>query len=310
MNWNKLGAVLTSTAYYIAAIIYVVWGLIDWKPWIEPINERERRKKEKGKIRFFGALLALTGFVAATVWVYCTQTTNELGQQAVPRTADVSETQPETEEQESASVMSTGEITDVSEVQSETGEQESVLVNETKESASDAQELINKRYDGGFFVGQINDKTDLPEGTGQMVYDNGDIYDGGWKNGIFSGHGIMKYRNGDIYDGEWENGERNGEGEYTWKNGGVYIGKYKNGLREGYGEFIGWTGYRETYGWTGTYRGNSKDDMFEGQGIFEFNNGDIFDGDFSRNRIWTGTYIRSDGSCYNISQGVKVQSAD
>jgi len=35
-----------------------------------------------------------------------------------------------------------------------------------------------------------------------MIYNNGDIYDGNWKNDLKEGKGIMKYNNGDEYNGE------------------------------------------------------------------------------------------------------------
>jgi len=42
-----------------------------------------------------------------------------------------------------------------------------------------------------------------------MKHNNGDIYEGEWKNGKGEGNCVMKFNNGDIYEGEWKNG--NGE---------------------------------------------------------------------------------------------------
>jgi hypothetical protein len=36
-----------------------------------------------------------------------------------------------------------------------------------------------------------------------MNYQNGDIYEGEWKNGLKDGSGIYKYYNGDKYSGCW-----------------------------------------------------------------------------------------------------------
>ena len=38
-------------------------------------------------------------------------------------------------------------------------------------------------------------------------YDNGDKYDGEWKNGKKEGKGIFYYNNGDKYEGIWNNDE-------------------------------------------------------------------------------------------------------
>ena len=44
-----------------------------------------------------------------------------------------------------------------------------------------------------------------------MKYNNGDIYNGTWKNNQKC-KGIMKYKNGNIYEGEWLNdNQRNNE---------------------------------------------------------------------------------------------------
>ena len=50
-----------------------------------------------------------------------------------------------------------------------------------------------------------------------MIYTNGSVYDGQWKEGEKHGKGKMEYDDGDIYDGEWK------EGEKTWER--------ENGIR-------------------------------------------------------------------------------
>lgn len=47
-------------------------------------------------------------------------------------------------------------------------------------------------------------------GTVQTVtrkYDNGDVYEGEWKDGIKSGQGTMTYADGTKESGQWENGK-------------------------------------------------------------------------------------------------------
>ena len=68
-----------------------------------------------------------------------------------------------------------------------------------------------------------------------MYYNNGDKYDGEWKNDLREGKGIMKYNNGDIYDGYWKNDKKDGKGIMINNNGDKYDGYWKNNLREGKG---------------------------------------------------------------------------
>lgn len=157
---------------------------------------------------------------------------------------------------------------------------------------------------GASYSGYYNTETEKPEGQGIMKYSDGGIYDGNWENGIRQGEGIMKYNNGDIYDGDWEDGKKCGKGTYTWQDGRKYDGDYKDDMREGEGTFSGWTGFEEKYGygWKGTYKGTNKEDKFEGQGNFYFDNGGEFGGIFFDNGLWTGKY-KKDGNTYNVVDG-------
>ena len=48
---------------------------------------------------------------------------------------------------------------------------------------------------------------------GNYYYENGDRYEGSYRNGIQEGHGIYYYDTGDKYDGTWVNGKRQGKGK-------------------------------------------------------------------------------------------------
>ena len=65
-----------------------------------------------------------------------------------------------------------------------------------------------------------------------MIYNNGDKYEGEWKNDLKHGNGIMNYKNGEKfyfskdkfeeiekYDGYWEKNKKNGKGIIYFKNG-------------------------------------------------------------------------------------------
>ena len=45
----------------------------------------------------------------------------------------------------------------------------------------------------------------VPEGKGIMYWNNGDIYEGDWKNDKREGKGIMYYNNGKKKEGIWKN---------------------------------------------------------------------------------------------------------
>lgn len=177
---------------------------------------------------------------------------------------------------------------------------------EGKTSGDEGAYVQGKSFMGGSYTGQINPETKMPEGRGQMYYNDGSVYDGSWKNGQRDGDGVMDYKGGDTYDGEWKNDKRDGYGTYTWQDGRRYIGCYKNDLRDGEGDYIGWTGFVDEYSWSGNYSGISKEDYFEGEGSFTFTNDDQFNGIFHANRFWDGTYTYADGRQFQIADGVPV----
>ena len=64
-------------------------------------------------------------------------------------------------------------------------------------------------------------------GRGKNINDDGDIYDGQWKDDDMT-NGIINYVNGDVYKGECSyNGNRNGTGKMVYKDGRVEEGLWK-----------------------------------------------------------------------------------
>ena len=90
-------------------------------------------------------------------------------------------------------------------------------------------------------------------GFGKRVYENGDWYEGEWKNAKRHGKGFFHFAEG-FYDGEWKENKRHGQGTLTKPNGEKYVGKFK-------------------------------DNMFSGKGTYTFPNGDKYEGEFKNGKL-------------------------
>jgi len=112
------------------------------------------------------------------------------------------------------------------------------------------------------------------EGSGTFIWDNGDRYEGNWRNNQKHGYGIMRWKSGDVYQGNWvddkrqderaiymysyglvyeggyENDCRHGQGCLMWPDGERYIGTWNKGARVGKGIFITSAGIQMEQEWT------------------------------------------------------------
>jgi len=52
---------------------------------------------------------------------------------------------------------------------------------------------------------------------GLFEQENGDKYEGDWKDDLKNGKGVIYYANGEIYDGEWKNDKYCGKGKRVIK---------------------------------------------------------------------------------------------
>jgi hypothetical protein len=75
---------------------------------------------------------------------------------------------------------------------------------------------------------------DCYNGFGKIIYSNGDVFLGFFKNGQMS-HGIYVYANKDSYIGEFSSGKKHGIGIYTWSDQSYYLGMYQNDTYQGLG---------------------------------------------------------------------------
>lgn len=88
----------------------------------------------------------------------------------------------------------------------------------------------------GKYSGFIN-MCGLPQGRGTFRVENGDVYEGEWKNGKHHGQGVYTWFDGDLYTGPWEDDKRHGHGVFVFSDGRLYDGEYEEGRREGKGIF-------------------------------------------------------------------------
>ena len=93
------------------------------------------------------------------------------------------------------------------------------------------------------YIGQLSDTLDQANGIGIKVWDNGEIFQGYWKNGVLDGIGITVSKNGDYYIGNFKDDIRQGNGTSCtnyqleiqkgyWDNGKCEIKKRKSEICE------------------------------------------------------------------------------
>ena len=122
-------------------------------------------------------------------------------------------------------------------------------------------------YDGDW-------KDDMFSGVGSITYANGDTYQGEWKQYRPHHYGVQAYRNGRIYTGEWQLGVKHGNGTMTYPNGDKYEGSWVNDQRNGYGTFRLQRG--------DIYEGEWKEDMQHGHGKLIHYEGSTYEGTWER----------------------------
>jgi hypothetical protein len=116
------------------------------------------------------------------------------------------------------------------------------------------EEIFNN---GNIYIG--NWKDDEKNGTGEEIFNNGNIYIGNWKDDEKNGTGKEIINNGNVYEGDWKDNEKNGKGIQRYKSGNVYEGNWKDNKKNGYGI--------QKYKIGKVYEGNWKDNEKNGNGI-------------------------------------------
>ena len=179
--------------------------------------------------------------------------------------------------------------------------------------------------DGRKFVGEY--KNGKMTGTGEL-YDVDDrlIYQGGFKDGSFTGCGTYYHKNGSKYVGEFKNDQTIGIGNYYNDHGDlIYHGESRNGLFHGLGtyyyddgqKYVGQfqqgraTGIGDSYNADNTlvYHGDHVNGSYHGSGTYYFDDGSKYVGECQNGHACgSGIYYYADGSKYigKFEEGKKM----
>ena len=90
--------------------------------------------------------------------------------------------------------------------------------------------------EGDIYEGEFKDN--LKEGIGMYKWEDGASYMGYFKNNQINGYGCMNFANGNSYIGEFHDGYLSGWGKFIWEDNKCYIGTYKKNKKDGFGIFI------------------------------------------------------------------------
>ncbi|WP_164931957.1 C13 family peptidase [Janthinobacterium sp. 17J80-10] len=186
--------------------------------------------------------------------------------------------------------------------------------------------------DGGKYRGPMVDGKF--HGHGIIDWANGERYEGGFEDGLFSGKGKLTTETY-AYEGEFKRGRMAGQGRYTVPSGETYVGQFADNLFNGHGKYQdgggtyegnfvkgvfqgtgkyttsdyeykggfkqgkyagqGQTTYKNGRRYTGTYA----DGLFHGKGRFETRDKLIYEGNFDKGEfVGQGTFQGADGSHY------------
>ncbi len=137
----------------------------------------------------------------------------------------------------------------------------------------------------------LSDLPALPSKPDRTFKNNISYYGSSDENNNFRGKGILIFENGDRYDGNFKNHKRDGCGRFSFMGGNVYeyyIGQYVDDQPNGLGR-LRWKNGDE-------YRGNFKDYECEGKGVFKSANG------YSKSGIWHKGNLLGDNISISCNQ--------
>jgi tRNA A-37 threonylcarbamoyl transferase component Bud32 len=169
--------------------------------------------------------------------------------------------------------------------------------------------LANQIMTGNFSPDPV---TGVVSGSGRIVWDNGDQFEGTLVRGQKEGKGEFRWANGQRYRGDWSRDQPNGKGSIQFPNGDRYSGDVRNGLPNGTGALVFANGNRYqgevrdgqpngsgtlTFANGNRYRGEVRDGLPHGTGTNRYGNGDSYTGGWRRGKSdGQGRYTWANGS--------------
>lgn len=147
----------------------------------------------------------------------------------------------------------------------------------------------------GSYTGFWDLTNERPQGQGTMEFENGQVYEGEWAEGVRSGQGRCTWPDGGYYDGEWKDDKYNGQG-INYMSGDennpeahVYEGSFVDGHRSGYGVYTWPNGEK--------FEGEWKDGKRNGKGVYTYTDGSTYEGEYvDSERNGEGVYTAADGT--------------
>ena len=121
----------------------------------------------------------------------------------------------------------------------------------------------------------------MDDGYHTIIFDNGDRFEGNFKNGVKNGHGVFTWKSDRKsgshsirYEGEYKDGKSDGLGLLIFKDGTIFQGEFKDGTQKGKGVKILRNGKKIV-----KQIGNFQDLILNGDGI-TIDDDLIFQGEF------------------------------
>ncbi|CAI2378234.1 unnamed protein product [Moneuplotes crassus] len=129
----------------------------------------------------------------------------------------------------------------------------------------------------GFYIGEqkLNKDTEV-----KVLYTNGEVYEGRWRENKRSGKGKHIYSDYSIYDGNWLDDERHGNGKMTLPNNSFIIGEFKNDVMISGSKYIDENRNIFEPMLNGDQTGKFYRGRLYGYGKANFVNGDFYEGMF------------------------------
>jgi len=159
-------------------------------------------------------------------------------------------------------------------------------------------DIVEAEFDGGTYEGYAcvdvngtDEKDQLKAYKWESPFETLDIQSKAFERSLFNGSVDVVYANGDTYDGSVTNSMKNGKGELTAFDGTEYDGNFMMGKKTGYANM--------TYSDGSLYKGYFKDGAYNGYGKLYYANGDIYDGAWKNgDREGYGKYTEVNGNYF------------